>query len=348
VPLTLAAARVSIALPCVVILYLLSFVTFRLLCCKCPYAASIALGMSALSVPQLLSGHVGATIISVLDGNNFGLRTLEQRQALAMELQEGPVLHLVNISNATVMSQSEARLVAKRVLQLTDFWDIALTAAKGIPFFTLGVRYAGSFSGGRFRSRGTLNESALIWKEFGSFFEHVRAALSRELHAPARLHPRLPAPQFLIWLPTVVNNFHTDLHRDALLGEVPAVNVLTQHFAFEGISACQWEKQLTLVVALQAPRSGEHTTSFAVDLLRYKGDVDWCPDNGTALVECIDIHTVAYTEGGFLLFPSLYLHASTPWGHGFSDIRPRIIVTAFVVPCEAHGALEYQILSAWR
>ena len=105
--------------------------------------------------------------------------------------------------------------------------------------------------------------------------------------------------------------------------------------------SCDWTLQRTMLAAIQSPPvAGE---KFGLNVWRHTENSTLCP--GT----CMDHQELSYEEGSFLLFPSQYLHMPFPWtvAHKDSlDLTPRILMVAFVIPCQVNGQQEYEIIGS--
>eukprot|EP01047_Picozoa_sp_COSAG01_P048733 COSAG01_NODE_4770_length_4754_cov_5.256713_8_plen_217_part_00 len=167
----------------------------------------------------------------------------------------------------------------------------------------------------------------------GVRYKALEQGVAKATGRPARLHPELSPPGFLIWLPhvgwRVAPEIHTDADLSALLGEL----VLPEDMHADLQSdQCDWKKQSTLTLTLSKPdpryRSG-------IDMWSFDGACDAGGAEDDDGVACIAYNYTEYHEAGLVIFPSNRNHAA---GHGqypmFGTLSSaRIIVVAFVVPC---------------
>ena len=200
-------------------------------------------------------------------------------------------------------------------------------------------------------------DSAILWRDFGSFYEAVRSALETELRAPVVMHQWLWPPPFLVWLSSTAFAAQSDVHFDPHAAPYYDKE-LQQYWAASAMprKRCHWDQQYTLIAALQAPASAAEDSSFGVDLWSYAnsdGGGVCSPSAAAASPECVRRRSMPYEPGKLVMFPSARFHASVPWRQAYFGADPRIIMVAFVVPCvsEEQGgqrgeAVEYQLLGS--
>merc|ERR1712151_839709 len=90
---------------------------------------------------------------------------------------------------------------------------------------------------------------------------------------------------------------------------------------------CQWELQLSLLVALSLPKSG--ATLYAYD---WAGDRPGCEDPQFAPAACFRRRTFTHKLGQAILVESARAHMIGN-GNEADGLDPRMVVHAFLIPC---------------
>jgi len=147
-------------------------------------------------------------------------------------------------------------------------------------------------------------------------------------------------------LPSFWHTLNQDLHDDSLIA--PPLEALPpvaeENFREQSKwprAHCQWDLQLSLLVALALPRGG--ATLYAYD---WSGDGPACDDYRTAPAACFRRRTFTHKLGHAILLESQRAHAIGN-GKEADGIEPRMVVHAFLIPCwrnSSKGELAYLML----
>lgn len=317
----MAARTFSLAFPITVALYFMAYILVR-----CLLRPRHALVFSIVAVPCALRGPLGDWVMGQFAPNpafqDEG-RTLEfvehLRQSRSSARARRYRLPLVG-----QLDTSLARHAAQVIHAHRDDWTIHL-GCFGTPHFQLGFRYDAGWQSNRYvkSSSVDITSDIEIWSELGDLFEALRRSIEDATGSPTRLHKEVNPPAFLLNLPFVLYrpSMHPEVHRDPLGPR----GVLDSNF-----SMCNQAEQMTLTLTLETQR-GDGTTG--IDLWKYSDDEESCPSRGSADPSCMVHEFYPYREGGFVLFPSSHVHATSHGRPPWWGTATRAIMVAFVVPC---------------
>lgn len=365
--------NVSLALPIVIGMYVAAIVIFwiQLRIGRFKHSLAIALGLAVVLVPTVLNSPIGARIVDTIDNtpsyedrmNDMKTHLRDSQYRIGDKMiktgndQQGPegVMYKTGfgpnlITNVVITGPEETKIVADNVMRLNDTWYLGLSNSKGIPHLQMGVKYGGIFRAGKWQDALHPKQDApLMWDTFGDYFERLRQAVTRNTKIHANLNPTMWPPSFLLWIRNFAFAVPSDLHHDSHIPNVmrkDLIRSLAERHPNTPVT-CDWDMQHTLIGAIRSP--SDAGDSFGVEVWKYSGDKHSCPKEGAAKVECVHKHKVIYKEGTYTMFPSDYYHRSLPWTQTASmdfGLNPRIVLTAFVIPCDVNGNIEWEIIGS--
>ena len=176
------------------------------------------------------------------------------------------------------------------------------------------------------------------WHAFADVYETLRRRLAELLGlGGVRLWRKLHPPAFTTYLSSwaFTHGASQDAHTDALLHSSLRRYVERQLAAEHSVSvekvSCEWEAQLSLLVALAMPPGGG-----ALQYFTYEGDAA----GGRALV----VREVAHAVGRAIVFEATRPHKLGPSAEVDGVETPRMVLHAFLVPCACGAVTEYQLL----
>ena len=268
------------------------------------------------------------------------LRQWERRPELAPLGSIAKAKGGVPVANVTFWSEERANEIAERVLALREtHWTYSLGLARGTGLFLLGRKYSASSRSGRVLLPGEEHQMGMsLWADFEDVMEDLRAGCQQLVGAPTHLFRASHPPTFIIHRGSFAStHFESmDVHTDAILPKSmkdvvhAQMNMSTDgrgwRGARTGTGTCEWDKQLSLLVALALPPGGA-----GFDYYDAAGALTTLP-HGVGrgiLAECRRPHN---------LHPFARADAANP--------GPRMVLHAFAVPCRRRprAAAEWQLI----
>ena len=339
-PQNLAALKFSFALPALLTFFLAlgvaNWAVLRLLTnARGWWLGALVVALTSAGVPAVLYNEsFGGSLIAA-----FGAQpTHPELVAWLRRLPAHP--SMLHRENVPVLNASEARAVADKVLSLRELWVIA-GGARGLGSFSLGIKYKGIYRGGAFLNFWEPEaESELLWETFGQFYERLRASLAGVVDVDVELRKELWPPAFFVWLPGFAFAHRPDIHRDSLLDDVLAREL-------EGLvgkgTMCSWSEQHTIVVAINVPSGGAGLSMWLLDGDKNEGRGGSGDHPDGQLTRTLDF---SYVEGAFIMFQSPRYHAIAPRPQSALSLDPRIMATAYIIPCtDGNGRETLQIVN---
>ena len=242
---------------------------------------------------------------------------------------------------APMFSEEYARDVAERVAAFRHtHWTHCAGLARGTGLFALGYKYNGVTRGNRWLSSSEhIRLGHSLWQPFADVYEALRVGLEPVLGAPCKLSRRNHPPVFLMHIPTLLQSHYEawDVHNDALMPDTMRELVLADVADGRGPewqrATCEWQKQLTVLVALQLPRNLDAGLEY----------YDIAPDGRHWRKT-----TLSHAVGRVLILECDRPHSLKPFpwrGAGSPELR--MTVHAFAVPCKPEGDESGERVEWW-
>ncbi len=284
----------------------------------------------------LLPGEVGRQIcrIALPPSQNRYYRYKEAKKRLK-EWENNPLSSpLGNVTASkgpegsldVFFSPERANEIYERVLALKEtHWVYSAPLGRGSGLFLLGRKYDGAKQAGQylsFEQQTDLGQE--MWQYFGDVMEELRQGTERLVKKEARLYRESWPPTFILHAGSALS-VHQDImnvHVDAILMK----EFQDKHHQDANLT-CQWDHQLTLLVAVHLPSHGAHFQYYDSNGKRYR---------------------VPHVLGKGLVCECQRPHNLGPFHPLDADSDElRVVLHAFLVPChgdDADSDTHYQVI----